>query len=319
MANLPKLQMHPSGNYIGYISPESIKLETVEHKDVFNKYKDLRMCNYRFISFAPNGRLMAVLMSCSKQYELLVSMIDKGFAFNDRVVDLSKLLPGFRIFHYNEHVECKWSPDSELIAVCSSINFMFILNKDLQLVLNIVADVLPDEVFPSWASTFDFNPCSCHELLAVGTNDRCVYFLNLESKVIVEQTDALSRDAIDCLQYHPFGKYVVIATRNFSLFLLDPCDGTILRNFDMHSETPNLKQIMYSVPNLIRLSFSTTGNQLATSASDGRIRVYQMPQYISLFDLCKWAIFSWVPSTKLNELPLPSQIVSKLLAYPSMK
>lgn len=319
MANLPKLHMHPSGDYIGYISPDSIKIETIEHIDVFNKYKDLRMCNYRFIAFAPNGKLMAVLMSCSKQLELLVAMIDKGFAFHDRVVDLSKLLPGFRILHYNEHVECKWSPDSQFIAVCSSINFMFILNKDLQLVLNIVSDVLPDEVFPSWASTFDFNPCSCHELLSVGTNDRSVYFLNIESKEILQQTDVLTRDAIDCLQYHPFGKYVVMGTRNFSIFLLDPCDGDVLHHFDMHSECPNLKQMVYSVPNLIRLSFSTSGNQLATSSSDGKIRVYQMPLYLSLFDLCKWAIFSQVPCTKLKDLPLPSQIVTRLLAYPSMK
>ncbi|XP_045160198.1 WD repeat and SOCS box-containing protein 1-like isoform X2 [Mercenaria mercenaria] len=319
MANLPKVHMHPSGSYIGYIAPESIKIETIKHEEVFNKHKDLRMCNYRFIAFAPNGKLMAVLLSCSRQFELMTCMVDKGFAFHDRAVDLSKMMKDFRLVRYNEHVECKWSADSEYIAVCSSNQFMFVLDKSLQLVVNIVTEILPDEVFPSWASTFDFNPCSCHELLAVGMNDRCVYFLNLESKEIVEQTEALSSDAIDCLQYHPFGRYVAVATRNFNIYLVDPCDGNILHHFDMHAESPNLRQRVFSVPNFIRFSFSTTGEQLATTTSDGKVRVYQMPVYMTLFDLCKWAIFTQVPSTKLNELPLPNQIVSKLLAFPVMK
>lgn len=319
MSNLPKLHMHPSGNYIGYIAPESIKIETIKHEEVFNKHKDLRMCNYKFIAFSPNGKYMAVLLSCARQFEIVVCMVDKGFTFHDKAVDLSKMFPGFRGHHYNEHLECKWSPDSDYIAVCSSVHFMFVLNKDLELCVNIVTDILQDEVFPSWASTFDFNPQSCHELLAVGGNDRSIYFLNLKTREIMEKTDEICSDALDCLQYHPFGKYVAVASRNFSIFLIEPSDGAVLYHLDMRIDQPDLSQRYASIPNFIRLSFSTTGEQLVTATSDGKIRVYQMPAYLSLFDLCKWTILSQVPYTKIGELPLPKRLISKLLALPVMK
>lgn len=318
MANYPKLQMHPSGNYIGFISPDAIKIETIKHEEVFNKHKDLRMCNYRYIAFAPNGKLMAILMSCSRQFELMISMVDQGFTFHDRAVNLSRMFPGFRGNNYNEHVECKWSPDSEYIAVCSSVQLMFVLSKSLELVVNITTDVMPSGKYPNWASTFDYNPCSSNQVLAVGTNDRCLYFVNVQYKEVIEQSEELSRDAIDCIQYHPFAKYVAVGTRNFHIYFVQPYDGTVLHHLDMHVECPDMTQIFTSVPNLIRLSFSTTGNELVTATSDGKARVYQMPHDISLVGLCKWAILGYVPQTQLKKLPLPKQIISMLLALPNM-
>lgn len=319
MTNLPKLHMHPSGKYIGYIAPESVKIETIKHEEVFNKHKDLRMCNYKYIAFAPNGKYMAIIQSCSKQFELVVCMVDKGFTFHDKAVDLSKMFPSFRGYHYNEHLECKWSPDSEYIVICTSVHFMFVLDKDLNLVVNIVEEILPAGLFPSWASTFDFNPLSCHEMLAVGTNDRSLYFVNLQTKKIIQETGELCSDALDCVQYHPFGRYVAVATRNYSIYLVEPCDGAVLHHLDMHRDSEDLRQRFASVPNFIRLSFSTSGEQLITALCDGKIRVYQMPIYLNLFDLCKWAILSHVPQTNLSELPLPKEILSKLLALPIMK
>ncbi|KAL4235678.1 hypothetical protein ACF0H5_004073 [Mactra antiquata] len=319
MSNLPKIQMHPSGEYIGFIHPESIKIETIMHEDRYNKYKDLRSCNYRYCTFAPNGKYMAVILSASRQIELLVSMVHRGFSAYDKSVNLSKLIPGFTIKYYNEHIECKWSPDSGFIAVCSSIFMLFVMDKNLNLILDVTQDVLPENTFPSWSSTFDFDPCCFHEYLVVGSNTRCLYFVNITSKEIVQKTETISSSSIDCVQFVPNGSYVCVATRDFVLHMIDASDMTILYKIDMTVLSPNLTPKFSDIPNVVRLSFSNTGEQIATSTTDGKIRVYQLTRDISLFNLCKWEILSLFPQSDIQKLPLPREIISKLLSLPTVR
>ena len=318
MANFPKIQMHPSGKYLLYISYDSIKIETTDHVEVFNKHKDLRSCNYRFCAFSPDGKYLAILLSASKRFEMIISMLDTGFTFNDKDVDLTRMLPQFRSQSCSEHLECKWSSDSEHIAVCSSTKFLFILNKKLEFVLDVTDSVLPEQVFPSWAGTFDYNPKSCHENMSVGANDRCVYFINTNSQTVLTKTVPLSRSPIDTLVYHPQGHSVAIATRDFNIYLIDSVEGEITYQVNMLFHVTGLTHSHSDLPAVIRLCFTSTGDQIASASSDGIVRVWQLPASVSLFGLSKQAILSKVPHTLLHKLPLPSQIVSKLLSMPNM-
>lgn len=319
MANFPKIQMHPSGKYFLYISYDSIKIETTQHKEVFNKHKDLRSCNYRFCAFSPDGKYVAILLSASKHFEMIISMLDSGFTFNDNDADLTRMLPKFlNSSRRSEHVECKWSPDSQHIAVCSSINFLFILNKKLEFLVDVTDSILPDQVFPNWSGTFDYDPRSCHKTLVVGTNTRQLYFINTGSQRIIVKSDTLSRSAIDSLVYHPQGHSVAVATRDFNIYLIDSIDAEIKYQLNMLFHVTVLTHNHQDLPAVIRLAFTSTGDQIASATSDGYVRVWQLPPNISLFELCKQAILSEVPHTLLHKLPLPSQIVSKLLSMPNM-
>ncbi|XP_045190037.2 uncharacterized protein LOC123547193 [Mercenaria mercenaria] len=251
-------------------------------------------------------------------------------------------------------IECKWTPDSKHIAVCCEIH-LYIFNGRLEQVFDI-SEALQYEREPNCMSSFispvvesnfdqytypyspremlfeidqrfatckfDFDPTSCHELLAFGTVDRRVSFINSHTKQMDAQTIQLSscwKDFIDCLQYHPSGKYVVAGTRNFTIYFVEPRNGTVLQSFDMHTECPNLRQAVDYVPSINRIAFSATGELLATATSDAKVRVYQMPIEMSLFDKCKWVILFVVPQTKLQGLPLPNPVINKLLAIPIRK
>lgn len=317
-ANYPKIQMHPSGKYFLYISRECITIETTAHVEVFNKHKDLRNCNYRFCSFAPNGKYLAILLSSSRHFEMIISMLNTGFTFNDIDVDLTRMIPEFRCNTYSEHIECKWTPDSEFIVVCSSTNHMFVLNRKLEFVVDITESILLEEVFPSWSGTFDFDPRSCHQVMAVGTNNRCLYFINIDDKRVLAKTDTLSKDAIDCVLYHPHGNTVAVATRDFSIYIIDSLEAQVKFQIDMKFHIVNLTHYHNNFPAVIRLSYSSTGEQIASATCDGFVRVWQLPGTISLFKLCRQTILKHVVFKELHKLPLPSQIVTKLLSLPSM-
>ncbi|XP_052776738.1 uncharacterized protein LOC128214357 [Mya arenaria] len=318
MANFPKLQMHPSGHYFSYIGPESVMIETTDHEPVYSRCKDLRMCNHKFCAFSPNGKYIAIIQTHSRHIELVLSRLDKGSTAYDTGVTLSALLKDFRSQAYNEHIECKWSPDSEYILICSNIDFMFVLNKQLELVVNITRDILPDDAFPSWAGSFDYDPRYLHDMAAVGCKNRCVYFVNIGLKEVIRKSATLGQDSIDCLTYHPQGLAIAVACRDFNIFILDSENAELVFQIDMKFTLQELTHKFASFPSVMRVEYNTVGEQLAVSTSDGRVRMWQLPVQISLFDQCKWTILAHVPAASVEKLPLPRQIVLKLLNFPTL-
>ena len=324
MSNFPKVHVHPSGEYIGYVGLGNVIVETVLHVPVYNKQKDLRNCNYKYCAFSSDGRHFAILLSVSRRFELQLSRVDQGFTFSDASVDLHNVYKGLKGSNaYNEHLECKWSPDSSNIAVCTSIGFLVVLDKALKSVVNVFEDILPSELFPSCAGAFDYDPRSSHQELAFGTNDRRVFIINTESRVVLYESEKLGPEPVDSVQYSPNGNLLGLSMRNWYILLLETTSLELFFKIniaDSMTVTTNISSSSSPFPSIMRLSFSSTGEQLATSCSDGYVRVWQLPCVkISLKDLCRQAILRYVPMSKIKNLSLPKRILDELSAMPTME
>ena len=322
MSNFPKLHLHPSGEYIGFIGLGVVTVETVLHEPVYEKQRDFRNSNYKYFAFSPNGKYAAILLNASRRFELLLSRLSKGFP--DKSVDLLHVYKGFKGSDaYNEHLECKWSPDSSNIAVCTSIGFLVVLDTDLKSVVNVFEDILKSDTFPSCAGAFDYDPRSCHQVLAFGTNDRRLFIVNTESRNVLYESDTLGPDPIDCVQYSPSGNLLGLSLRNWSLLFIETRNLEIvfkLNTTDCPAITAtNISNGFSAFPSIMRLSFSSTEEQIATSSCDGFVRVWQLPSFcISLKGLCRQAILSFVPTSKLQNLSLPKRLLDEMLAMPVM-
>lgn len=323
MSNYPKVHMHPSGEYIGYVGVGSVMVETVLHEQVFEKHKDLRNCTYKYIAFSPNGKYAAILLSASRRFEMIISRLDRGFANLDISVDFYHLYNGFKgSTAYNEHLECKWSPDSSNIAVCTSIGYLIVLDKSLKPVVNVFEDILTNR-YPSCAGAFDYDPRSCREVLAFGTNDRHLCIVNTESKETVYDTEIDSPDPIDCLQYSPRGDLIAMSLRNWSVLIIETRSFETVYELDLYNNeaitATNFSGTYTPFPSIMRLSFSSTGQQITTSSCDGYVRVWQLPHVaLSLKELCRLAILSCVPTSRVKGLALPQRIIEELVAMPTM-
>ena len=322
MSNFPKLHTHPSGDYIGYVAPGGVIAETVNHVQVYNKLKDLRNCNYKYCAFSPNGKSLAILVSSSRRFEILLSRVDRALATHDTSVDLSRLYKDFKgSTAYNEHLECKWSPDSSNIAICTSIGYLVVLDTNLNSVVNIFEDILPNSLFPSCAGAFDYDPRSSNQMLAFGSNDRRIYIVNTESKNILYESEVLDTEPVDCVQYSPNGNILGLSLRNWCVLILDTSNLETVFKLNMLDTitVTNISSCSSAFPSVMRLSFTSTGEQVATSSCDGYVRVWQLPCVkISLKDLCRQALLTYVPMSKIQKLGLPKRILDELAAMPAM-
>ena len=254
--------MHPSGEYIGYIGVGIVTVETIFHEPVFEKNKDLRNCTYKYLAFSPDGKYAAVLLSASRRFEILITRPDRGFANQDVSVDFYHLYKGFKgSTAYNEHLECKWSPDSSHIAVCTSIGYLIVLDKSLKPVVNVFENILTNDRSPSCAGAFDHDPRSCRQVLAFGTNDRQLFIVNTESREIVYESEVLGPDPIDCLQYSPRGDLMAVSLRNWSVLFLETNSFETVFKLDIANNTAitatNISGTFSTFPSVMRLSFSS--------------------------------------------------------------
>ena len=316
--------MHPSGEYIGYVGVGNVTVETVLHEPVYEKNKDLRNCTYKYIAFSPNGKYAAILLSASRRFELLISRLDRGFANLDKSIDFSHLYKGFKgSTAYNEHLECKWSPDSSHIAVCTSIGYLVVLDKSLQPVVNVFEDILTNNKSPSCAGAFDYDPRSCREVLVFGTNERQFCIVNTESKELLYESEIRSTNAIDFVQYSPRGDMIAMSIRYWSVQIIETNSFETVFELDLYKNeaitATHISGTYIPFPAIMRLSFSSTGEQIVTSSCDGYVRVWQLPRIVlSLKELCRLAILSCMPMSSIKNLGLPRKIVEDLVAMPAI-
>lgn len=322
----PKVSLHPSGDFLTYISQGKVNLTNITTLKSVSKLPDIgKTENFRFLAMSPNGMFIATIAKIrSTKFELSVLIQNRMLSLQttDSVV-CNTLCAGFEGSRlYTEEAECKWSPDSAYIAVSASFGKMFVVKrKDLNLHFNLNQFDLNRSQLSN-ARALDFDPRYCHSHLAWGISDNTLFVCNIDTSEVLLDIPVHCDDllaTIDCVGYNKSGTALAVALSNACIQMYHPDNGDKLYVIDgrRQGSLKTLNPVIHQYPNVIRLSFSQAGDHLVTCSTDGRNRVWQLQPDLSLQHLCRVAIIKHVPADKFSSLPLPSKLVLYLLFYPT--
>ena len=297
--------------------------------------KDLTSCNFRHTAQAPNGRTMAFVNRLSKKFfELRIVSCDLGSFTDHGRASLHLLHKDFiGRGNFTDDVECKFSPDSVMIAVTSSFGILLVLKREYSK-LTLYNDPVPcllrrngiSGASLSNARSADFDPRAKHGLLAVGCAGPVVYICNIDEDAIIGTIEISSEDynihvAIDCLRYSPRGCALVVATSDAQIRLYQPDLCELIYTLDgtnCGAGISMVRDINGCYPTYIRMSFTQMGDMMAVTTTDGFVRVWQLQPDISLQHLTRMTILQHARTCDLIRLPLPEKLILYLLQWPTL-
>ncbi|XP_074658362.1 uncharacterized protein LOC141911268 isoform X3 [Tubulanus polymorphus] len=332
----PRIRPHPNGKYVCFVDGCKIYVQDIE-TGAFNERERLKFDTSYYISahccgaVSPNGAYLAFIARFGDEFELSV-IETRAFRVVGRVrySDIGR----------DEYVggECKWSPDSQFIAIAMS-------NGDISLVdcrdkkrpepfLNVVDDF---EKFGSRISNpraFDFDPKSAHSVLAFATrgNASKLHVYDVDEKAVVRSTvlttnehEADDEDDFflfygrNCpLRYSRSGD-VIAVTLGLRIQILNANDLRVIYILDGIAQDNGgyVRQLATGkYPFTIHVSFSRFDEYLAVSSTDGFIRVWQLDADLNLQDLCRKVILASTYCDRVKFLPIPDRLKFYLLQIP---
>ena len=331
--SLPYVQAHPTSQHICHIGTGTVMLTNLTNRRVLEKQRGMHNQNYQFFNISKCGMYIATIARASMVFELSV-IHQEGLSFSEHdTITCHTVCPtllGGPL--YTERVECRFSPDSELIAVGSNMGHLFVVKKWRLQTFSILA---PQTTFPygdnvsvdlSNERSFDFSPTvECgHHILAFATQDQMVYIMDMESNELVHcieiPINQFQASTIQSVKYSTRGDMIAVAPSTGHVYVMCTLSGDLLLNLD-GSEVCTDAAMTYNnhlqkMPSTLHMSFSQSNDLLAVSSTDGIIRVWQLPCHIQLLQLCRMAILKIVNMRELRKLPLPNKLINYLFAWP---
>ena len=319
----PKVVPHPNGVDIGYISPDKLTI-----MDLHTLYKTTKrntritQSNFRHMAFSPDGLLVAGILMRNYTFELIIFMKDTDLSICYGSAMLNTFCPNLKVSRsYTEEVECKFSPDSKYIAICSSIGDLIVVKKKT---VTLHCTICPDIVSspPTNARCFDFDPRYFHKFLTYASRDNVIHNCDIQATpcCVESEFEVDTEGQIDCIKFHPNGESLAVATSEALVHMYGTESWDVLYQLDGRSISAPYEMKQSSedhYPTIHRLSFSTAGEHLAVSASDGIVRVWQLHSKINLKHLCRLVIKQYISVRNLVELPLPPALIMYLLQWPT--
>ncbi|CAH1774318.1 unnamed protein product [Owenia fusiformis] len=336
----PQISLHPNGKHIGYIN-SNVTIINPSSKHKLHRRMDIKHLNFRNMSISPNGFYIASIARSSYYFELVVSLVDPsslvdrdpystmgylGSSMSDIAsVNLHRICPGFMGTRlYTEKAEVVWSPDSQYIAVTSSMGMLLIVKRSVN---NDVTKIIPgilDYNCQKLANerTGDFDPRFGHQTFTFALRDDtiCTYDLDTDDFTEVLTVECIETlESVTNLKYNVAGTVLAIGTSEMLIHIHDSDTFQLLYSLDGKSQGSMSVQRHpdnNEYPSLLRMSFSHTGNQLCTSNTDGIVRIWQLKPYINLQHMCRTAIQKHVRADRLVQLPLPPKLIFFILQWP---
>ncbi len=319
----PNLCIHPSGDSFLYAGVSRIACMNIETLESFHREKEARTNNFRFVAVSPDGRFVASMAKCSRDIELETFHIDLDYFCKQDLLICHSVCPGFRSpgVMSVSRFQCKFSQDGSLIAAASITGHLFVVCRvQLRLHCNIVPGMFGIQSRAiATERSFDFDPKYLHKHLTYGDTEGMLHIIDMTSLSVVNERQVCPESDIQCVSYSPMGNVLAVASSDGQIQMLDPDELLGLYTLDTSLQDPGVAMVpdwSGRLPTFVCLAFSSTGRLLATTSTDGKVRVWQLVPDLSLQQLCRRAILKHVAPCHITRLPVPSPMKALLLQIP---
>ena len=316
----PNISVHPSGECILYIGTGNIHLVNMFSMKSVTKSKDANMSNFQCCAQSPSGYHFVYVSKMSAKVKLGFCYLDNGTYLLDRgLLDCDKLCRGFRSDgSFRDRYQCKFSKDSSYVAVSSSFGHLLVIAFGK---LELHCDISPGLI--DWTTDrlanercFDFDPSYGHEKIAFGSDRGKVYFCDTDQGKVENSIRLDDNGEIQCLKYSPSGNLLAVALSLGVVRLLEPESGDCQLTLDAVNviQDAAIKTVLGGeLAQVIRMTYTTHGEHLAVSYTDGYVRVWKLTQDLNLQDLCSRALLRFVGLSLIGKLPLPRKILDGII------
>lgn len=318
----PNLCMHPDGKHVCFVGCSDFHMMNLINLHTVTKRGHSMDSQFKHLAVSPNGMYFAAVAKCSIHVELSTYIRDGPFLVNYCKIQCQKICPSFMATRtYTDFIECKFSPDSSLIAVGSSIGLLMVVRRaDMGHFCNVIPDVYDSsEIQLSNERCFDFDPRYRHKYLAFATAQRDLIICDLYTNTTALLVSISASCEVDCLKYSSNGQVIAVSTSDARIRMFSPSDGSLCYVLDGTSIRPEDSMQLLSngrYPKVIHMSFSTVGEHVAVSSTDGCIRVWQLPPELGLQQMCRHAVLRYVRARDIPKLPLPRRLILFILSWP---
>ncbi|XP_038069179.1 uncharacterized protein LOC119738377 isoform X2 [Patiria miniata] len=321
----PHCQMTPDGSFVCYLESNGIIMRNINDvKQFYKREVFFRYGIYHFCAMSPDEMFIATITKQRHCFQLYVFSIQYFYSYKE--ANCHDIFPEFQGDQQGrantEQLECRFSPDSQMIAVSSSSGELFVARKcGLTLYRAALPGVCGQLSGLSNPRTFDFDPRFGHQVLAACRNDRTLVVCNLERRTHVWKARLRSSfGSPDSLKYNQEGNTLAVACSEAKIGLFDSRNGDTLLVLDGADQCVHFSMKRQPAtglyPTVLRLSFTHNASHLAAASMDGFVRIWRLQQASSLQSLCRIKILRHVPLNKVGKLPLPQKLRDYILCSP---
>lgn len=279
---------------------------------------------YRFCSMSPDELHISVIMQIKNVFHLYVFSTLYFYSYKEvSCTDVFPPFPSQSNSYGNEHVECAFSPDSQYIAVSTSMGQLFVVKRQgLTLYRGVIPGIVSKELELVSPRSYDFDPRFKHEVLAFCTSDWVLHAFNLDTGTLLwEEALPDGFGNPQCVKYNQNGTMISVAGSEAKVALLSGSNGDYLSVLDCTVQcihyAMNTQPSTGLYPTILRMSFTHDSSHMAMASTDGLVRIWKLPVFLSLQSLCRLRILQCVKANKVHKLPLPPKLKSFILCSPT--
>ncbi|CAG5115009.1 unnamed protein product [Candidula unifasciata] len=309
----PNVNPHPLGKMVAYCGTGEVVVMSTSGDPVYSRSRDICNAVHVHCAIANNGVSFACLKRGMGTFFLESYSLD-SIMFCDDSIRCHTVCPGF-VPSNNEPniVVCKFSPDSTLLAGSSNKGYLFVVKRyQLQKLSVVCPDMTSRQL--STAQAFDFCPCSPFQIITLGTSDRQILTVNIDTGQVVVSTE--TEQNIDCVTFTPDGLFLAVGFHNFDIDIYDSFSLVCVHNIQMSALCQDqLPRVQALAPTVLHLSFTQNGEHLASTSCDGHLRLWRIRRMFSLQEICRDKILTCIAIHRIEELTNVPQKVKHFLQY----
>ncbi|KAK0046348.1 WD repeat and SOCS box-containing protein 1 [Biomphalaria pfeifferi] len=302
----PRVCPHPLGELVAYCGTGEVVIMSDNGDPLYSRSRDLTNAVHVYCTVANNGISFACLKRGMGVFFLEHHHLDSTMMIHD-TIRCNQICKEFvPLKTGNDCVACKFSPNSKQIAVSISTGILFVVKRcRLEKVCIICPDMVEQRL--SSAESFDYDPRFPSEILSFATKDNLIYTIHIPTADQLCSTQTM--DLVDCLIYSHDGCLIAAGFHNFNITVYSSQDLAPFHEISMSSLCQDIVRVQRDYPSVLHLSFSQNAEHLASTSSDGHVRLWRIERMFSLQELCRDRVLQSIPVFKVKQLnSIPDKI-----------